>query len=470
MNVAIAFSDNWSKFVAVEMYALFSTNKAPIKVYLLSDELSENNIKEFDSVCNICGEGYTYEYVNVLEMYNRLMPSGINVDSRFSKYTLYRLFLPKIIQDDRVLYIDADAIVIGDLSYLYDTDMDSEGYLLAGVEDTGLQKGYKTKIGLTEDDLYINAGISLINLKLVREEGLYEKWIDMANNIFYEAHDQDIFNITCNKRTKKFHYKYNTSLSTGLNIQKENIKIMHYAGNKPWNTMTVPFYDIWKQWVHNYALNRNFSKQLIPKIIHYCWFGGAEKPPMIQRCINSWHKTLPDYKIIEWNEHNFDINICPYVKEAYDKKMWAFVTDYVRLWAVYNYGGIYMDSDVEVIKPFDEFLNHRAFTGHEADMYLITATMGAEPLHPWIKMLLDYYKTAKLEMPPVPNTFTITNLSKDLIIGRGDGFTFLKDGVVIYPTNVFCPYDHMRFMATPTEDTYAIHRFAGSWLGRKEQR
>jgi lipopolysaccharide biosynthesis glycosyltransferase len=467
MNVAIAFSANWSTYVAVEMYALFVKNKVPTKVYLLSDNLEQSHLDEFDTVCAMCGEDYTYEYINLLKMYEEYMPSGINVDTRFSKYTLYRLFLPNIINDDRVLYIDADAIVASDISHFYNTEM--EGYLLAGVEDTGLPQGYKTNLGIPEDAYYINAGVTLINLDAIRKLNLCDTWINMANTKFYDCHDQDIFNITCNEKIKKMHYKYNTSLSTSLEIKVENIKIMHYAGAKPWNTKQVPFYEIWNRWQTIYDLKKSLMMQHIPKTIHYCWFGGAEKPAKIQKCLDSWTKYLPDYEIIEWNETNFDINCCAYVKEAYDKKKWAFVTDFVRLWALYTYGGIYMDSDVEVVKNLDEFLNHRAFTGHEADKFLITATMGAEIGHPWIKMLLAYYDTAKLEANPIPNTHTITRLSFPWIVGQGDGFTFLRESVVIYPTEVFCPYDHSKLVATPTPSTYTIHHFAGSWLGRKEK-
>ena len=104
----------------------------------------------------------------------------------------------------------------------------------------------------------------------------------------------------------------------------------------------------------------------IPKVIHYCWFGRGKLPKLAKKCIKSWKKYLPDYKIIEWNEDNFDINSNQYVREAYEAKKYAFVSDYVRLYALYNYGGIYMDTDVEVIKSLDEFLIHEAFSGFES--------------------------------------------------------------------------------------------------------
>lgn len=96
---------------------------------------------------------------------------------------------------------------------------------------------------------------------------------------------------------------------------------------------------------------------MIEKVIHYCWFGGAEKNEIILTCIESWKKFCPDYKIIEWNENNFDINMCDFIKEAYENKKWVFVSDFVRLYVLYNYGGIYLDTDVELMDSLDEWEN-----------------------------------------------------------------------------------------------------------------
>ena len=116
---------------------------------------------------------------------------------------------------------------------------------------------------------------------------------------------------------------------------------------------------------------------MIPKIIHYCWFGKNPLPDDARDCIESWKKNCPDYEIKEWNEENFDINTCAYVKEAYDKKKWAFITDFVRLKVLYDYGGIYMDTDVEVCKSLDPLLKWDAFSGFESDNNIPTGTIGA---------------------------------------------------------------------------------------------
>lgn len=123
----------------------------------------------------------------------------------------------------------------------------------------------------------------------------------------------------------------------------------------------------------------------IPKIIHYCWFGRKEKPELIKKCIKSWNEVLVDYEIIEWNEENFKLNN-DFVKEAYQAGKYAFVSDYVRLHALYHYGGIYLDTDVEVYKPFDLFLQHDSFWGFEQGNYIATSTMGAKKIIPLSKV------------------------------------------------------------------------------------
>lgn len=203
----------------------------------------------------------------------------------------------------------------------------------------------------------------------------------------------------------------------------------------------------------------------IPRKVFYCWFGGKQKPPIVQRCIDSWKRHLPTYEIVEINEQNFDINYNRYAKQAYENGKYAFVTDYVRVWLLYHCGGIYMDADVEVHKPLDRFLIHRAFTGHETDDLMVTAVMGAEKGHPWIGRLLNYYNTAVFDRM-TPNTNIITDLSRDIVERHIYGFRYLQDGVVIYPVDTFCGFDHTALKPIITDNSYASHLFAGTWKGR----
>lgn len=135
---------------------------------------------------------------------------------------------------------------------------------------------------------------------------------------------------------------------------------------------------------------------MIPKIIHYCWFGGNVKPRCVVKCIDTWKRLLPEYEIKEWNESNFDLkNANQYVHEAYENKMWAFVTDYARLKVLYEYGGVYFDTDVEVFKNFDELLSNKCFLGFESNDYICTATIGCEAHNAFIRRFMESYEMRK---------------------------------------------------------------------------
>ncbi len=211
---------------------------------------------------------------------------------------------------------------------------------------------------------------------------------------------------------------------------------------------------------------------MIKKTIHYCWFGRNPKSTLIEKCIVSWKKYLPEYQIIEWNEDNFDINENQYVKEAYEAKKWAFVSDYVRLWALREHGGIYLDTDVEVFRNFDAFLEHRFFTGFEKygnAISPITAIMGAEAKHPLLDHLLDEYQESRFINPDgshntTTNTSTITKLLIKTygVDAKNDSYQQLADDIHIYPSHYFC-------IEEEGKTTYSIHHFAASWRPYKKQ-
>ena len=208
------------------------------------------------------------------------------------------------------------------------------------------------------------------------------------------------------------------------------------------------------------------GKQVIPKIIHYCWFGGKEKPPLVKECIQSWHQFCPDYEIIEWNETNFDLQSNTFVSEAYASKKWAFVSDYVRLYALCNYGGIYLDSDVELLKPIDVFLTDEGFTGFESNDTPVTAIMGCRKDFPLFKQLLDYYHNRHFivngKMDTLPNTFIITETMKSHgLIPNGKQQTIC--GCTIYPEAFFCPNYLLKVFNRYSAKTYCVHHFMGSW-------
>ena len=208
---------------------------------------------------------------------------------------------------------------------------------------------------------------------------------------------------------------------------------------------------------------------MIPKIIHYCWFVKGKKSEEILQYINGWKNILKGYEFIEWNEENFNIYENQYVAEAYEEKKWAFVTDYVRLHALYNYGGIYMDTDVEVLKSLDVFLKHKAFSGFESDNSILTGIIGAEKNNIWIKKLLDDYKDRSFykedgSLDLTTNVITITRISKKLGVKLDGKYQEFSEGVVVYPSEIFSPKSHLSGEINMTNNTYCIHHFNGSWI------
>lgn len=215
---------------------------------------------------------------------------------------------------------------------------------------------------------------------------------------------------------------------------------------------------------------------MIPKVIHYCWFGKNPYPTVIKKYMESWRKFCPDYKLIEWNEENFDINCNQYVKEAYDAKKWAFVTDYVRLYVLYNYGGIYLDTDVEIIKSIDEFLSYPAFSGFENESLIPTAIMGAHKHSNWIKYLLDYYEDKHFIKPDgtmdlTTNVETITVLTrKKYNIEFNNTVQYVEKEFIIFPNSYFCPKSYLTGKISISDETYTIHHFNASWHDKNMQR
>jgi len=203
---------------------------------------------------------------------------------------------------------------------------------------------------------------------------------------------------------------------------------------------------------------------MIPKKIHYVWVGGKDKPTEVVNCIESWKKYCPDYEIKEWNETNFDINKYKYSKQAYEQKKWAFVSDVIRLYALYTEGGIYLDTDVEAYKPLDEFLSNKAFTGFENVGYPVTAVMGAEKGNPIIKQMLDYYKNKEFTFGGFEKTETNTMIMSNILeqngIDRNRNEFQKTDNITIYPKDTFCPN-----WWEDKKESYTKHLMLGTWTG-----
>ncbi|WP_223896818.1 glycosyltransferase family 32 protein [Lactobacillus huangpiensis] len=200
---------------------------------------------------------------------------------------------------------------------------------------------------------------------------------------------------------------------------------------------------------------------MIPKIIHYVWVGGNPKPKNIQRCMKTWTKHLQDYQIIEWNEQNFDIHENKYVEQAYQAKKWAFVSDYIRAKAVYEMGGIYMDTDVLVLDDLHDLLGNRAFVGFENKENPFTAVFGAEKGHPLIKDMLSYYDDRdftfdKQDQLAGVNTVSVSDILKNKYNAQPNNKEQqLQEGIHVYPDGVLC---------NPSAQSKTIHVFTGTWM------
>lgn len=217
-----------------------------------------------------------------------------------------------------------------------------------------------------------------------------------------------------------------------------------------------------------------YIKAIIPKVIHFCWFGGNTKGAIVKKCISSWKKQMPDCDIIEWNEKNFDIQQNKFTYEAYMNRKWAFVSDYVRLWALYNYGGIYLDSDVELIKPLDEFLKYPAFGGFSGTedvggtWEIPSAVMGSCAYNLWIKEMLDYYTERSFILPNgkmdlVTNAAIMTRLSEKYFLKKDVQQTMSLGDVELFPMEYFEPINIPNGINILSENSYAIHWHNCSW-------
>ena len=224
--------------------------------------------------------------------------------------------------------------------------------------------------------------------------------------------------------------------------------------------------------------NQNESNNLIPKVIHYCWLSTDEKPDFIKECMQSWTEFMPDYEIICWDTNRFPMNEYPFVKAAYEARKWAFAADLIRLYALYHHGGIYLDSDVVVYKPFDVFLKHRLFSciefhsntyirgvrkgNFKEGLGIEAAVMGAEPKHPWIKTCLEHYEQLHFVNEPkflYGNVMggTMARLAEPLGFKYLPIYQQLEQDIHIYPPDVFS------LINEPSLVKYSTHKCVNSW-------
>lgn len=217
---------------------------------------------------------------------------------------------------------------------------------------------------------------------------------------------------------------------------------------------------------------------MIPKVIHYCWFGGKRKPKLIRDCIDSWKTFLPDYDIIEWNEENSDLS-SKFVSEAYSLKKWAFVADYIRLKVLYERGGIYLDTDMLVLKTFDDLLQYKCFFGAEDLEFISCGIIGAEKKNIFIEKCIDFYSEScffdkkKIHLNTIPRI--VTKIFNDRYNFNGVFEEFIiNDDLAIFPPVFFYPFpfnqskiikEYEKFIK---KESYAVHLWNSSWIEYSE--
>lgn len=213
---------------------------------------------------------------------------------------------------------------------------------------------------------------------------------------------------------------------------------------------------------------------MIPKIIHYCWFGGSELPSLAQKCISSWRKYCPNYEIREWNETNYDYKKNQYMKQAYEMKKWGFVPDYARLDIIFQYGGVYLDTDVEIIKPIDELLKLEAFMGLEVPgVVALGLGFGASPFNPIIWEMKEVYEDLKFikadgELNTLPSPYYQSQVLERYGLDKVNQQQNIM-GIQIFPTEFFCPKNFKTGKLELTGNTYSIHHYDASWLDEHQK-
>lgn len=221
---------------------------------------------------------------------------------------------------------------------------------------------------------------------------------------------------------------------------------------------------------------------MIPKLIHYCWLSNDPLPADIQAYIDGWKKLMPDYEIVKWDTNHFDVNSVPFVKQAFEHRKWAFAADYIRAYALYNQGGIYLDSDVETLKRFDDFLSLKMMLGYENTSIksLEVAVWGAEKGHPLLKELLDLLNHRQFLLPDGSfDTKPLPMVVRDLINAKGFKIKNVKNvheacaltnEIPVFPYYYFSPLSHVTMQNMVTKESYSIHHFKASWLPKSTRK
>ncbi len=385
--------------------------------------------------------------------YNYLNSKGINIDEKVIDYAIInKIFGNKYINSFNELYektkeenIDAFIIPLSNwknLEYIKLSYLQLSNKNILFVLDEINKFEFDKFLSLVKYlDRFRNIHIGILNSNQER--------IDLYN--LHDLRNENLLNILklhINNRRKYIGLKYH------LNEIRQKIKFhkdlyLHFVKSRYFN----PYKEV---------LN---SENKIPKVIHYCWFGRKRMPAEVKKCVEAWQKILPDYKIKCWNEDNFPFEKYRFAKEALERKKWAFIADIARLHALYYEGGIYLDTDVEILKKFDDFLHESAFTSYESLNLIAMAVLGAKKQHPWVGKMLLWYDMVHCDedYTEIANTKVVSKITKLQYGVNLDGKDLiLPDKLHIYPREYFSPKSEKDKWLT-TDKTCTIHHFTGMW-------
>lgn len=431
----------------------------------------------------------------------------------------YRVFIPELFPEyDKVIYLDADIVANADISEFYNTDLGDNyigGVLCEIVNNVPVFIDYaKNFLGLGKDKpCYFNSGVLLMNCKKMREVNFIKLFFEIANSFKLEiCPDQDYYNLLCYGKSVILPAEWNKMPISGSKQKLEDLKLVHFnVSGKPWQQRNVLYEELF--WQHaeqtpvyemllkmreeapntdvggdKVKLLASVAKDLavreenlletiqkrnyefkIPKKLHYIWVGGNPLTPKMKACMASWRKYCPDFEIIEWNENNFDLDKSPLIKEALAKKNYALASDMMRVHILNEHGGIYLDTDVEILKPLDRFMQHELFMGYECKFWVSTAVIGGVPGHPVFQTLAKLCSSKhalKITNRLSVHMWSAVLAQKYRIRARGKT-KLLDNGIGIYSKEWFYPIHYITRKKVILPNTHTIHYYAGTWAGEK---
>ena len=507
--IVFAVDTNYITVLHVTIQSIIA-NATPGKFYqmhILHENLTEEDIASFNA---FQGDNFKIEFNNIakqIKQYAKVM----HYKYYGSNAIYYRVFIPELLPYDKVVYLDADVVLNADVAELYHADLGSNlvGGILCSIVNLPQHVNYaKRFLGLGTNDkqpCYFNSGVLVMNCAQMRQENFIEQFFDVASSFKLEVcPDQDYYNLLCYGRTVLLPLVWNKMPIPGSKQKLAEIKLVHFnVYGKPWRQTNVVYEELF--WTHakhtamyerllqmrdDYMREHGGDKRIntildilddlashdeniyaavqkrrgeikIPKKIHYIWLGEQPLSQKMQDCIESWRLHCPDYEIIEWNEKNFDLDQSPLIRIALAKKNYVLAASIMRVFILNQHGGIYLDTDVKLLKPINRFLLHELFLGYESRLWLNTAIIGGVPGHPVFQKLAEL--CASKYSLKLTNKLSVDMWSAaiaNLCQIKMNGKTRLLDhGIALYSREWFYPIHYITRKITILPNTHTVHYY-----------